>query len=159
MRCKEECNHAFCMEFQSNKELEANLRKMEESLENIPVTMPWKESIQIISSPEAYLYILVVMFEDNVYNERRLQIISFLTTDLCNVYPEIATEIQVIYLAFMASIAHSCVIPGEEEETENEDGWWPFSIFPCVDQPEVQVWEPIRYTPLSSSIWGPILLK
>ena len=148
IRCQEECNHAFCMEFRNNKELEANLRKREESLENRPVKMPWKESIEIASSPEAYKCILAVMFEDNVYNEGRLQIISFLTTDLCNLYPEIATEIQAIYSAFLASIPHSCVIPGEEEETENEDDWWPFSIFPCVDQPAVQVWEPIRYNPL-----------
>ena len=130
------------MHNRNNKELEANLRMRKESLENRPETMPWKESILIASSPEAYLCILAVMFQDNVYSEGRMQIISFLTTDLCNLYPEIATEIQAIYSAFLLSIPHNCVIPIEEEETENQDDWWPFGIFPCVHQTEVQVWEP-----------------
>ena len=132
------------MEFPSNKELEANLRMKTTD------TMPWKESIEIASSPEAYLCILAVMFQDNVYSEGRLQIISFLTTDLCNHYPNIATAIQDFYLAFLATMPHKVVIPRKEEETENKDDWWPFGIFPCVDQPEVQVWEPIQYTPFSS---------
>ena len=80
---------------------EENMRTNEESLKNRPNKMNWKEMVESATSPEAFIFILECMFENNVYSEGKMQVLSFYTTDVCNLYPEIATAIHHIYLAFV----------------------------------------------------------
>ena len=112
--CQDKCNHAFCMELRKytveEKELleekimirEESLNQNEvECLENRLERMNWMKLIEMAFCPEVYRMFLDNMLEDKRYSEGDMEVISFFTRDICKLYPENATEIQAMHLAFV----------------------------------------------------------
>jgi len=60
--------------------------------------------VEIAASPEAYHEIVKTMFEDGVFSEGRMTVLSYYTTEVCKFHPEIASEIQQEYSKFLSSI-------------------------------------------------------
>ncbi len=63
--------------------------------------MYWSEMVQSVNSSEAYRKIYEHMFEDNIFSDGRITVLSIFTNDVCKRYPQVADEILQIQILLL----------------------------------------------------------
>lgn len=61
----------------------------------------WSEMVQYVDSPGVYREIVERLFEDNIFSDGRVFILTKFTHDVCRMYPRITDEILLIQVRFL----------------------------------------------------------
>ena len=63
--------------------------------------MYWSEMVQSVNSSEVYRKIVEHMFEDNIFSDGRITVLSIFTNDVCIRYLQVADEILQIQILLL----------------------------------------------------------
>ena len=61
----------------------------------------WSVMVQYVDSPVVYREIVERLFEDNIFSDGRVFILTKFTHDVCRMYPHITDEILLIQVLFL----------------------------------------------------------